>query len=324
MAEKYLYDFEEGSKELRNLLGGKGANLGEMTGMGLPVPPGFTITTEYCMSYQKDKKHAEGFMEGIKGAVGRVEAKMKKQFGDGENPLLFSVRSGARVSMPGMMDTVLNLGLNDSTVLGLVRQTQDERFAYDAYRRFINMYGNVVMGVDHEHFEEKFQAYKTEKGYTDDLQMNAEDLKSLVQTYKDLIQERLDTSFPEDPWDQLLGAINAVFDSWNNKRAITYRKINRIPDDWGTAVNVQSMVFGNMGDDCGTGVAFTRDPSTGERKYFAEVLFNAQGEDVVAGIRTPKHIEELEKKMPEIYKELTDTFEKLEQHYRDMQDIEFT
>lgn len=322
--DKYIYAFAEGSKELKDLLGGKGANLSEMTGLGLPVPPGFVITTEYCIFFQDDQKHVEGFMDEVKKYVGQVEEQMGKKFGDSSNPLLFSVRSGAKVSMPGMMDTVLNLGLNDETIQGLIAETENERFAYDAYRRFINMYGNVVMGVSHEHFEHKFDEYKQSKGYEKDLDMSAEDLKQLVSIYKDLVKERAEKPFPEDPWDQLMGAIDAVFLSWNNKRAITYRNINKIPHNWGTAVNVQTMVFGNKGEDSGTGVAFTRDPSTGEKGYYGEYLLNAQGEDVVAGIRTPHKISDLEEQMPDIYKELTDIFEKLELHYKDMQDIEFT
>lgn len=322
--DKYIYAFSEGNKEMKDILGGKGANLAEMTGLGLPVPQGFTITTEYCIAWQKEKKHVSGFMEEVKKYIGSVEKEMAKKFGDADNPLLFSVRSGARVSMPGMMDTVLNLGLNDTTIQGLIRQTDNERFAYDAYRRFINMYGNVVMGVDHEHFEKVFQAYKKDKGYKEDLEMGAEDLKNLCQLYKDLIHKRLGNGFPEDPREQLQGAVDAVLGSWNNKRARTYRNINKIPHDWGTAVNIQTMVFGNMGEDSGTGVAFTRDPSTGEKKYYGEYLMNAQGEDVVAGIRTPNEIKHLNDQMPEVYKELTGIFDKLEAHYRDMQDIEFT
>jgi len=321
---QYIYAFEEGNKDMKNLLGGKGANLAEMTSLGLNVPPGFTITTEYCIFYQEKKDHVPEFMDKVKEAVGKVEAKMDKKFGDAQNPLLFSVRSGARASMPGMMDTVLNLGLNDTTIQGMIQQTGNERFAYDAYRRFINMYGNVVLEVNHHYFEEKFQEYKEKKGYQQDLDMSAEDLKELVGIYKALVKEKLGHDFPEDPWEQLLGAINAVFESWNNKRAITYRNINKIPHTWGTAVNVQSMVFGNMGDDSGTGVAFTRNPSTGEKGYYGEYLMNAQGEDVVAGIRTPKKISELEAQMPEVYQELTGVFDKLEHHYKDMQDIEFT
>lgn len=322
--QQYIYSFAEGSKEMKDLLGGKGANLCEMTSLGLPVPPGFVLSTEYCMNFQKELKHVDGFMEEVKKHVQMVEEQMNKKFGDANNPLLFSVRSGAKVSMPGMMDTVLNLGLNDTTVQGLVAETDNERFAYDAYRRFINMYGNVVMGCDHHYFEAAFGDIKKAKGYEDDLEMSAEDLKELVEAYKALVHEHTGKSFPEDPWDQLLGAINAVFESWNNPRAITYRNINKIPHNWGTAVNVQTMVFGNMGDDSGTGVAFTRDPATGDKGYFGEYLMNAQGEDVVAGIRTPHEITKLEQQMPEAYKELTDIFVKLEDHYKDMQDIEFT
>lgn len=322
--DKYIYSFAEGSKDLKNLLGGKGANLAEMTSLGLPVPPGFTISTEYCIEYLKEERHVEGFAETVKEYVAGVEAAMDKKFGDQDNPLLFSVRSGARVSMPGMMDTVLNLGLNDVTIQGLISATENERFAYDAYRRFITMYGNVVLGLDHHHFEEKLNALKASKGVSEDTDLNAEDLKGLVPTLKAVVKEHTGQDFPDDPWDQLMGAINAVFSSWNNKRAITYRNINKIDHDWGTAVNVQTMVFGNMGDDSGTGVAFTRDPSTGERHYYGEYLMNAQGEDVVAGIRTPSEISHLEQQNPEVYKQLTDIFDKLEAHYRDMQDIEFT
>jgi len=322
--DKYLYHFEEGNKDMKNLLGGKGANLAEMTGLGLQVPPGFTITTEYCNWYLHEKKHEDSFVEQVKAAVGVVEGKIGKKFGDSATPLLFSVRSGARASMPGMMDTVLNLGLNDVTIQGIIGQTKNERFAYDAYRRFINMYSNVVLGVDHKHFEEQFNDYKAKKGYTADLDMTSEDLKELVGIYKSVVKDHLGHEFPSDPWDQLFGAINAVFESWNGHRAVVYRNLNKIPHDWGTAVNVQSMVFGNMGEDSGTGVAFTRNPSTGEKHYYGEYLTNAQGEDVVAGIRTPKKIEELSQQMPEVYQELTNVFEKLEQHYKDMQDIEFT
>ena len=322
--QKYLFHFEEGNKDMRNLLGGKGAGLAQMTSLGLNVPPGFTITTEYCNQYLAYKKHDPSFLQTVKEAVAVVEKKIGKTFGDRENPLLFSVRSGARASMPGMMDTVLNLGLNDLTVKALSGKTNNERFAYDAYRRFLNMYGNVVLGIDHHHFEEKFSEYKKSKGYTTDLEMNVEDLKALVEIYKVVVKAKLGKNFPSDPWEQLLGAIKAVFESWNNKRAITYRKINKIPDEWGTAVNVQSMVFGNRGLTGGTGVAFTANPSTGEKGYFGEFLMNAQGEDVVAGIRTPQPIAELEKEMPKMYSELTGIFQKLEKHYQDMQDIEFT
>jgi pyruvate,orthophosphate dikinase len=322
--EKYLYHFEEGNKDMKNLLGGKGANLAEMTGLGLNVPPGFTITTEYCNWYLKEQRHDASFPDQVKAAVVVVEGKIGKKFGDSFNPLLFSVRSGARASMPGMMDTVLNLGLNDVTIQGIIGQTKNERFAYDAYRRFINMYSNVVLGVDHHYFEEQFNAYKAKKGYKVDLDMTTEDLKELVVIYKSVVKEHLGHDFPSDPWDQLLGAMKAVFESWNGNRAVIYRNLNKIPHDWGTAVNVQSMVFGNMGEDSGTGVAFTRNPSTGEKHYYGEYLTNAQGEDVVAGIRTPKKIEELGQQMPAVYKELTGVFEKLEQHYKDMQDIEFT
>jgi pyruvate,orthophosphate dikinase len=322
--DQYIYAFEEGNKDMKNLLGGKGANLAEMTSLGLQVPPGFTITTEYCNWYLKEQKHDESFIDLVKKAVAVVEGKIGKKFGDSANPLLFSVRSGARASMPGMMDTVLNLGLNDVTIQGIIQQTKNERFAYDAYRRFINMYSNVVLGVDHHYFEDKFKEYKATKGYQQDLDMTPEDLKALVEIYKSVVKEHLGHEFPSDPWDQLLGAMKAVFESWNGNRAVIYRNLNKIPHDWGTAVNVQSMVFGNMGDDSGTGVAFTRNPSTGEKHYYGEYLTNAQGEDVVAGIRTPKKIEELGQQMPAVYQELTSVFDKLESHYEDVQDIEFT
>lgn len=322
--DKYLYHFEEGNRDMKNLLGSKGAGLAEMSRIGLNVPPGFTITTEYCNAYEQSKKHRPEFMTEVKKAVAVVEKKMGKRFGDANNPLLFSVRSGARVSMPGMMDTVLNLGLNDGTVQGVIKATRNERFAYDSYRRFLNMYGNVVLGVEHHFFEEKFTALKKKKKYSGDLEMTADDLKELVTIYKTVVKDHKGRNFPEDPWEQLLGAINAVFESWNNKRAITYRAIHHIPHDWGTAVNVQSMVFGNMGEKSGTGVAFTRNPSTGEKRFWGEYLLNAQGEDVVAGIRTPHKLEELRKVMPAVYEELTDVFQKLENHYKDMQDIEFT
>jgi pyruvate,orthophosphate dikinase len=329
VVQKYVYFFgngkAEGKADMRNLLGGKGANLAEMTNLGIPVPPGFTITTEVCtLFYKNNRQYPEGMEEQIKENLAALEKAMGSKFGDPKNPLLVSVRSGARVSMPGMMDTVLNLGLNDETVEGLIKNTGNARFAYDAYRRFIQMFGNVVIGMEHSDFEEILDGKKKELGVKLDTELDEKALKELVYLFKNRIKERKDIDFPEDPMSQLRMAIDAVFGSWNNPRAITYRKLNGISDDWGTAVNVQAMVFGNMGEDSGTGVAFTRDPSTGENKYYGEYLRNAQGEDVVAGIRTPKSIAELEDDMPEIYLQLTAIFDRLEKHYRDMQDVEFT
>jgi pyruvate,orthophosphate dikinase len=329
MAKKYVYFFgagkAEGSKEMRNLLGGKGANLAEMTNLGIPVPPGFTITTEVCrVYYEGNRNYPPELDEQIDENLKKLEDAMGLKFGDPKRPLLVSVRSGARVSMPGMMDTVLNLGLNDETVQGLIDMTGNERFAYDAYRRFIQMFGDVVMEVPHDDFEAILEAKKKELGVVLDTELDAEALKDVVKKYKALVREKTGKSFPEDPREQLDMARDAVFGSWMNPRAITYRRLNNIPGDWGTAVNVQAMVFGNMGDDSGSGVAFTRDPGTGERKYYGEYLPNAQGEDVVAGIRTPVGLDYLEKEMPEIYKELTDIFDRLDTHYCDMQDLEFT
>jgi pyruvate,orthophosphate dikinase len=329
MAKKYVYFFgagkAEGSKDMRNLLGGKGANLAEMTNIGIPVPPGFTITTEVCkVYYEGDRNYPPELDIEIDENLKKLEDAMGLKFGDAEKPLLVSVRSGARVSMPGMMDTVLNLGLNDKTVQGLIKMTGNERFAYDAYRRFIQMFGDVVLEVPHEEFEAILEAKKEEQGVTLDTELDAKALKDLVYKYKALVEEKTGRTFPEDPRQQLDMARDAVFGSWMNPRAITYRKLHNIPGEWGTAVNVQAMVYGNMGDDSNSGVAFTRDPSTGERKYYGEYLPNAQGEDVVAGIRTPLPLDNLKKDMPEIYKELTDIFEKLDLHYRDMQDVEFT
>jgi len=310
---------------MRNLLGGKGANLAEMTNLGIPVPPGFTITTEVCrVYYEGNRNYPPELDEQIDENLKKLEDAMGLKFGDPKRPLLVSVRSGARVSMPGMMDTVLNLGLNDETVQGLIDMTGNERFAYDAYRRFIQMFGDVVMEVPHDDFEAILEAKKKELGVVLDTELDAEALKDVVKKYKALVREKTGKSFPEDPREQLDMARDAVFGSWMNPRAITYRRLNNIPGDWGTAVNVQAMVFGNMGDDSGSGVAFTRDPGTGERKYYGEYLPNAQGEDVVAGIRTPVGLDYLEKEMPEIYKELTDIFDRLDTHYRDMQDLEFT
>ncbi len=333
---KYVYYFGEGRAEgnakMKNILGGKGAGLAEMTNIGVPVPPGFTISTEVCTYfYDHGRKYPPDLREAVAENLARVEKVVGRKFGDRGKPLLVSVRSGARASMPGMMDTILNLGLNDETVSGLAKH--DERFALDSYRRFIQMYSDVVLEVDKEHFEHELFALRDRVGVQTDAEIPADALRELVATYKNIVREKSGKEFPQDVNDQLWGAIGAVFGSWNNQRAITYRKLNGIPDDWGTAVNVQSMVFGNMGDDCATGVAFTRNPSTGERKFFGEYLPNAQGEDVVAGIRTPLPISKaqavageksLEEAMPEAYAQLEDVYKKLEAHYRDMQDIEFT
>ncbi len=323
--KKYIYTFKEGNKDMKNILGGKGANLAEMTKLGLAIPQGFTITCQACLDYFKDpvgfiEKIRTNIMDNIKG----MEVESGKTFGADKNALLISIRSGAPMSMPGMMDTVLNLGLNDKAVVGLAEETQNERFAQDAYRRFIQMFGDVVMGVKLEHFERILDAHKKVKGEnTQDTDLTIDDLKKIIEEYKILYKKEIGNDFPQKPIDQLFFAIRAVFDSWNTRRAVTYRKMNKIPD-FGTAVNVQLMVFGNKGWDSGTGVAFTRDPSTGEKKKFGEYLSNAQGEDVVAGIRTPKKIEEMKDEFPNIYKELMETMENLEKHYRDMQDIEFT
>jgi len=323
--KKYVYFFGEGDASMKLLLGGKGANLAEMTRIGLPVPPGFTITTEACSHFYKNNQAwPEGLEEEVKKSLKALEEKTGKKFGDPSNPLLVSVRSGAPASMPGMMDTILNLGLNDEVVKGLARLTSNERFAYDCYRRFIQMFGNVVMGVDHSKFEAILDEVKEEVGAKQDTDLDAEALKKVVEKYKKLYRESTGEDFPQDPWEQLRRAINAVFLSWNNKRAITYRKIHNIPEDWGTAVNVQMMVFGNMGFDSGTGVGFTRNPSTGAKEYYGEYLLNAQGEDVVAGIRTPKPIKEMEKELPQAFEELKRVYEILEKHYKDMQDFEFT
>ncbi|MBZ4672383.1 pyruvate, phosphate dikinase [Deferribacterales bacterium Es71-Z0220] len=327
-AKKFVYFFgngkAEGDGKDKNLLGGKGAGLAEMTNLGIPVPPGFTITTEACIEYQKKHGYPEGMWEQTLEAMKKLEEAVGKNFGSTENPLLVSVRSGARVSMPGMMDTVLNLGLNDETVKGLAKASGNERFAYDSYRRFIQMFGDVVLGVDHHKFEKVLRKMKQDRNVESDTELNAEDLKQLVAEYKKIVEDETGKPFPQDTTKQLEFAINAVFNSWDNQRAKTYRKLNKIPDDWGTAVNIVAMVFGNMGDDCGTGVAFTRNPSTGEKEFFGEFLINAQGEDVVAGIRTPEPIARLKDEMPEVFAQLEDVYKKLETHYKDMQDIEFT
>ncbi|MDI6831483.1 MAG: pyruvate, phosphate dikinase [Actinomycetota bacterium] len=321
---KYVYDFDEGDAGMKKLLGGKGSNLAEMTRLGLPVPPGFTITTEACNHYYREGAYPEGLAEEIDEHLERLEKRMGKRLGDKDDPLLVSVRSGAAISMPGMMDTVLNLGLNDESVKGLAAQTGDERFAYDAYRRFIQMFSDIVMGVSREFFEEELNRKKEERGVKLDVELTAEDWKDLVEKFKAIVREKAGRDFPSDPREQLDLAIQAVFKSWGNPRAVTYRKQYDIPHDLGTAVNVQTMVFGNKGDDSATGVCFTRNPSTGEAKRFGEYLVNAQGEDVVAGIRTPKGLDELATEMPELYEQLTRVMDKLERHYRDMQDIEFT
>jgi pyruvate,orthophosphate dikinase len=325
MSKKYVYLFKEGSADMRNLLGGKGANLAEMTNLGLPVPQGFTVTTEACTRYYEDGQViAEEIVDQINQAMTELEKITGKKFGVKSNPLLVSVRSGARVSMPGMMDTILNLGLNDETVEGLAELTNNERFAYDSYRRFIQMFSDVVMGIEKIKFDEIFDGVKEENNAKEDTDLTAENLKAIVKKFKELYRKEMGEEFPQNPKEQLLEAVKAVFRSWENPRAIVYRRMNDIPSSWGTAVNVQAMVFGNMGDDSGTGVAFTRNPATGEKKLYGEYLMNAQGEDVVAGIRTPNPISLLEKTNPEIYRQFAEIAEKLEKHYRDMQDMEFT
>ena len=343
ISEKMVYTFgggrAEGNAGMKELLGGKGANLAEMASLDIPVPAGFTITTEVCNWFgQHGNEHPQGLTEQVRAGIAAVESVMGGSFGDAANPLLLSVRSGARASMPGMMDTVLNIGLNDETVKGLVATGGSERFAHDSYRRFVQMYGDVVLQVrddDHDPFEQLLEAKKKARGVALDTELTADDLRELVGEYKALVKARTGRDFPDDPWEQIWGAIDAVFLSWDNPRAVHYRRINSIPGDWGTAVNVQAMVFGNMGDECATGVAFTRDPATGENRFYGEYLKNAQGEDVVAGIRTPQPINlagkdpdnplpSLEEEFPECYRELVEIYRKLEQHYRDMQDIEFT
>ncbi|MEZ0213882.1 MAG: PEP/pyruvate-binding domain-containing protein, partial [Xanthobacteraceae bacterium] len=338
---KWVYTFGDGAAEgaagLRNLLGGKGANLAEMSNLGLPVPPGFTITTELCTWYYANGETYPAELKGdVADALAYVGKLAGRGFGDPANPLLVSVRSGARASMPGMMDTVLNLGLNDVTVEAVAASSGDRRFAFDSYRRFIQMYSNVVLNFQHHHFEEVLDAYKLDAGYTLDTDLGADDWAEIVKRYKALIEHELGKPFPQDPHDQLWGAIGAVFGSWMNQRSIVYRRLHSIPESWGTAVNIQAMVFGNMGDTSATGVAFTRNPSTGENALYGEFLINAQGEDVVAGIRTPQNITEvarigagsdkpsMESALPEVYKEFIRIAGVLEGHYRDMQDLEFT
>jgi pyruvate,orthophosphate dikinase len=335
---KWVYSFgaghNEGRADMRNLLGGKGANLAEMASIDLPVPPGFTITTEVCTAFYDNGNKYPGELDGqVKEALARIEAAVGLKFGDKDHPLLVSVRSGARVSMPGMMDTVLNLGLNDETVQGLAKASGDPRFAWDSYRRFIQMYGSVVLGVDHHRFEEIIESAKIDAGVTEDTALTPEHWQAVAEEYKAMVQADLGRPFPQDPEEQLWGAITAVFGSWMNPRANTYRRLHDIPASWGTAVNVQAMVFGNMGNDCATGVCFTRDPSTGEDIFYGEFLVNAQGEDVVAGIRTPQPLSKLrakpgevsmEEALPEVYQDLVRVRTTLETHYKDMQDIEFT
>ncbi len=345
MSKKYVYTFgagkAEGSATMKLLLGGKGANLAEMSNLGMPVPAGFTISTDICTEFYESKgQYSDELKIQVENGIKHIEEIMGAKFGDSDNPLLVSVRSGAAASMPGMMDTVLNLGLNEATVKGIIKESANERFAWDAYRRFVQMYGDVVLDMKPESKEEEdpfeviIDQVKQKRGITLDTELTPDDLKGLVALFKTEIKKRTGSEFPTDPWEQLWGSISAVFGSWNNPRALTYRKLNKIPADWGTAVNVQAMVFGNMGDDCATGVAFTRDPATGENKFYGEYLVNAQGEDVVAGTRTPQPVNEttksdpshktLEEIMPEAYKELEGIYKKLEEHYRDMQDIEFT
>ncbi|MBL8779980.1 MAG: pyruvate, phosphate dikinase, partial [Alphaproteobacteria bacterium] len=338
---KWVYGFgggkAEGAAKMKDLLGGKGANLAEMANLGLPVPPGFTITTEVCTHYYANAKSYPGDLKlQVEAALAHVGAQVGRLFGDAKTPLLVSVRSGGRASMPGMMDTVLNLGLNDETVRAIARETGNERFAYDSYRRFISMYGDVVLEVSHDHFEEILSFYKEENDLNLDTDIDAQGWKTIVERYKENVEEELGKPFPQDPHEQLWGAIGAVFGSWQNARANTYRRLHSIPDSWGTAVNIQAMVFGNMGDDSATGVAFTRNPSTGDAALYGEFLVNAQGEDVVAGIRTPQPLTtrerqasggkepSLEERMPKVFAEFTGYVRKLEAHYSDMQDIEFT
>ncbi|NLJ80161.1 MAG: pyruvate, phosphate dikinase [Firmicutes bacterium] len=329
MSTKWVYFFgdgqTDGQENDRNLVGGKGANLAKMVTLGIPVPSGFTISTEACTEFYKNgEKWVDGLEEQIKENIARLEKAMGAKFGDKEDPLLLSVRSGARVSMPGMMDTVLNLGLNDDSVEGLAKKSGNPRFAWDSYRRFIHMYGDVVMGVEHTLFENAMDELKAREGVELDNELSTEALQELVEVYKGIVKESAGELFPDDPFEQIRGSVDAVFRSWNGARAIRYRQLNHIPHDWGTAVNIQTMVFGNMGEDSGTGVAFTRDPATGENIFYGEYLMNAQGEDVVAGTRTPHPISDLKEEMPEIYNQLVDIYKKLEEHYREMQDVEFT
>ena len=325
MAKKYVYKFSEGNKDMRELLGGKGANLAEMTLAGMPVPQGFTITTEACTQYYTDGRQINaGIQAEIEENMVWLEGENGKKFGDPSDPLLVSVRSGARASMPGMMDTILNLGLNDVAVEGFAKKTGNPRFAYDSYRRFIQMFSDVVMELSKKRFEEIIDEMKAKKGVENDLDLDAEDMKALTVRFKEFYKKEKGEDFPQDPKVQLMESVKAVFRSWDNPRANFYRRMNEIPYDWGTAVNVQSMVFGNTGNNSGTGVAFTRNPATGEKALFGEYLINAQGEDVVAGVRTPSPISKLKDEMPEVYEEFAQIANKLEAHYRDMQDMEFT
>ncbi len=336
---KWVYDFgfgkADGNASMRDILGGKGANLAEMNKLGISVPPGFTISTKVCDYYYENKKtYPQELKNQVNSSIKEIENKLEFNFGGGKNPLLVSVRSGSRASMPGMMDTVLNLGLNDNTVKDLIIASNDKRFALDSYRRFIQMYSDIVLGVAHSDFEEILEEEKISNNVMLDTELTEENLEQLVKRYKNHVKETTKKAFPQDPHEQLWGAISAVFDSWKNQRAITYRKLNDIPEKWGTAVNIQAMVFGNMGEDCCTGVAFTRNPSTGDKEIYGEYLVNAQGEDVVAGIRTPQPLRKdnqeknnaksLQEVMPQKYDELISVFNKLEEHYLDMQDIEFT
>ncbi len=322
---KFVYEFSEGDASMRNLLGGKGANLAEMTGLGMPVPEGFTITTEACTQYYVDGEVINDSIKAeILAYITKLEATTGKTFGDPGNPLLVSVRSGSRASMPGMMDTILNLGMNDTVVEAFAAKTNNPRFAYDSYRRFIQMYSDVVMEVGKAHFEKLIDEMKESRGVTQDVDLTADDLKELAEEFKAQYKQAIGSDFPSDPVEQLFGAIKAVFRSWDNPRAVYYRRMNDIPSDWGTAVNVQSMVFGNMGDTSGTGVAFSRNPATGDKGLYGEFLMNAQGEDVVAGIRTPETIDQLRDENPAVYEQFVSIVNKLESHYRDMQDMEFT
>ena len=322
---KWVYLFKEGNADMRNLLGGKGANLAEMTNLGLPIPPGFTVTTEACTDYYNHGRSiSEEIQTQIFDALALLEERLGKKFGDTENPLLVSVRSGARASMPGMMDTILNLGLTDISVEGFAKRTGNPRFAYDSYRRFIQMFSDVVMEVPKSLFERVIDEIKEDRKVHFDTELTAEDLKEVIRRFKEIYKEKMGEEFPQEPRVQLMEAVKAVFRSWDNERAIVYRRMNDIPGDWGTAVNVQTMVFGNKGATSGTGVAFTRNPSTGAKGIYGEYLINAQGEDVVAGVRTPQPITQLEQDMPECYREFIDLAMKLEDHYRDMQDMEFT
>ncbi|WP_297236172.1 pyruvate, phosphate dikinase, partial [uncultured Flavonifractor sp.] len=324
-SHKYVYLFSEGNGSMRELLGGKGANLAEMTNLGMPVPQGFTVTTEACTQYYNDGRQInEDIQAQIYEYLGKMEEICGKKFADPENPLLVSVRSGARASMPGMMDTILNLGLNDVVVEGLAKFTNNPRFAYDSYRRFIQMFSDVVMELSKKRFEEIIDDVKAKKGVKQDVELDTDDMKNLVVLFKEFYKKEKGEDFPQDPKVQLMEAVKAVFRSWDNPRANVYRRMNEIPYDWGTAVNVQSMVFGNSGDNSGTGVAFTRNPATGEKALFGEYLINAQGEDVVAGVRTPSPISKLHEEMPAVYEQFADIANRLEQHYKDMQDMEFT